>query len=179
MKKTLRLLSLVFLSACSHSTENEETLQENEEAFPSHFSTETDKFINAVFGDQGGTIRGFDLGDPKIKIKDMESLSLIDEADSTLAYSFESKDFELVDINYKFNAQEKLDGVQVDIYLNEEGQTNEMYTAIRKYFTLKFGPAAGNEPKETWPVNGGGSVSIKAVNHKIDHGLQINYYKAS
>ena len=173
----LSVLTALVLACNPKSQENMETSTMVEE--PAILSPYINDFINEVLGNSEETIRGINLGDPISKVKGLEKLELLEQTDSSLAYTFETPDDELVDIYYTAEKGTFINDVTIDLFLNNEKESEEMLTGLKHYFTLKYGQSSGNEDEPHWVIDDGDSLKVLQYDYKLDKGLRIQFFRSS
>ncbi len=164
------IIASIILACNSDKEEDQATV-----ALQEQVSIKTDSLVNKILGDEEGLIRGFDLGIPISKVKELENLEQFSETENELGYTFETKEDELVDIYYLYDYSQFLEEVQVDIYLNDDSTSSNVLEALTKYFTLKYGSPVSHNP-EIWKASKTDRVKVSQIKQKIDRGLQINFY---
>ena len=178
MKKFYLIILLAMLYGCGHQEESEtmtELETEEEEFVP--VSADTDELLNKIFGQGNAAFRGFNLGDNISDVYQKETLTLFEENEGELAYTYETDNFQMVDIYYRYNMEQKLDEIKIDLFLSNDSTAQKTQNALSTYFTLKYGKEVKAFPKGAqWNLNSEQSVKIENVSKGLDHGLQIAYF---
>lgn len=178
MKKLYILLITTALLSCGTSKEEETSIlleTEEEEFVP--VSAETDELLNKIFGQGNAAFRGFNLGDNISDVYQKESLTLFEENEGKLAYTYETANFQMVDIYYLYNREQKLDSIKVDLFLIDDSTAAKTQNALSTYFTLKYGKSIDEFTHGAqWNMKSGQNVKIENVSKGLDHGLVITYF---
>ncbi len=166
---------LVLITACSNPKE-EKPLEKLAHNAPQAEVTSSNKLLKRIIGDGGELIRGVKFGDDLAQIRANEKLSFFEEEADYIAFTFDTRNMETVDILYFKDENNQLNGLQLDIYLNTKESMSELLLAFTEYYSAKYGQATTDIGTPTWKIPGG-EVKIKTVINKLDHGLQVNYAK--
>ncbi len=167
---------LVLTLACSNPEEERpgEKLAQN---LPEQVVTSSNKLLTKIIGKGDGLIRGVKFGDDMFQIKASETISQFEEEADHVGFTFDTRNLETVDILYYQDNNQKLNGIQLDIYMNSEASGKDILKAFTEYYTALYGKPITDIGMPTWNLTNGGKVIIKPVINKFDHGLQINYVK--
>lgn len=138
----------------------------------------TQKLLKEIMGTGEGLLRGVKLGDPISEVKKNETLELFEEESSYVGYTFDSESLETVDILYMKDANQKVTGIQLDIYMNNNASNDSLKAAMANMFTTKYGKPSDTSDEAIWKIKPNGQVSIKTVQSKIDRGLEVKFTKS-
>lgn len=173
MKIKYSLLYLVLLGACSNpktsdNLENKALKPVEELVIPQ----QVNKVFNKILGNQERTFRGYDFGDDLRRIQESEVLEQFEDVKTHIGYSFDSPTMETVDILYFRDKDDRLQLINIDIYMNTEEASKQMLQAFTTYFNTKYGEPTIHIGTPTWETDDV-TVKIKMVRTKLDTGLQI------
>lgn len=165
---------LFFAIACSFDNSNE-TNDVSSSQDTIQIPSSTEALINDMLGSGEKTIRGFDLGDSISTVKLYENLEQFEETKELLGYTFEVSEFEIVDVLYLHDANEVINEVQLDIYLDSDTISAEMIAGLSLHFTQKYGKPSIEENQYTWTINTMDKVTVEDITTKLDRGLQVRF----
>lgn len=133
------------------------------------------ELLNTIVGTtEQGVIRGIGFGDPVSKVKSTEAFEMFEDSASHVGYTFETEQLETIDVLYYFTPTGRaVNRITVDVYLNSDPATRQLWETTRKRFTEKYGsPKDSKERQITWkkdPVR----VMISNVSDGKDYGLKF------
>jgi hypothetical protein len=178
MKIYYLILSL-FIIECS-SSEKTETVQVLSPPSAKNASTSNvQKLLHTIMGTGEGILRGIDFGDDISDVKKKEKAELFEEEESHIGYSFDSDNLETIDILYQKDKQNRVSGIELDIYMNTEVSNDSLKNELTKQFTSLYGKPLANAETPTWEIKSKGKVSIKVVKNKLDRGLEVKFIQIS
>ncbi len=82
-------------------------------------STNQSELLRTIIAPQGGDFRGFKFGDPLSKIKAEEKFELFEDSTDHVGFTYETENFEAIDILYYLDKNQALNSIRVDVYLND------------------------------------------------------------
>jgi hypothetical protein len=173
-----RLASLVILiltlSGCSQNQQEELTTEESEEIAEVTVlgDIESQKFLTEVIGNDAA-VRGFRFGTPIDSVLSNESLELFEDRPSHVGFVYERSTLESADILYLRDSQNKLIGVDIDIYLNTPESADALFATAKNHYNSLF----EKSPTDTliWLIKPNGYVKLSQVKKELDNGLEIKY----
>ncbi len=178
MKIYYLILSL-FIIECN-SSEKAETVQVLSPPSAKNASTSNvQKLLHTIMGTGEGMLRGIDFGDDISNVKKKEKAELFEEEESHIGYSFDSDNLETIDILYQKDKQNRVSGIELDIYMNTEVSNDSLKNELTKQFTSLYGQPLANAETPTWEIKSKGKVSIKVVKNKLDRGLEVKFIQIS
>jgi hypothetical protein len=178
MKIYYLILSL-FIVECS-SSEKAETVQVLSPTSLNNATTSNvKKLLNTIMGTGEGLLRGIQFGDAISDVKKKEKAELFEEEESHVGYSFDSDNLETVDILYEKDKQNRVSGIELDIYMNSDVSNDSLKNELTKQFTSLYGQPLANAEISTWEIKSKGKVSMKVVKNKLDRGLEIKFTQSS
>lgn len=136
-------------------------------------SSNQSELLKLVITPQGGDFRGFKFGDPLSKIKAEEKFELFEDSTDHVGYTHETENFEAIDILYYLDNNKALNGVRVDIYLNEANDAQSLYAQFDTYLSGKYAPDSKQGKRTTWKARSGMLVTLEDVSKGKDYGLRI------
>ncbi len=137
-------------------------------------STNQSELLKLIITPQRGNFRGFTFGDPLSKIKAEEKFELFEDSTNHVGYTHETENFEAIDILYYLDNNKALNGVRVDIDLNDANATQNLYNQFDTYLSGKYAPESKQAKRTTWKAKGGMLVSLEDVSKEKDFGLRIS-----
>ncbi len=126
-----------------------------------------------------GIIRGIAFGDPVGKVRASESrtaatFEMFEDSLRHVGYTFETDQLETIDVLYYFTPTGRMvNKITVDVYLNSDEATQQLWKAAKKNFTDKYGTPLEDKPRHlSWkkaPV----MVAMDEVSEGKDYGLKM------
>ncbi|WP_373511241.1 hypothetical protein, partial [Persicitalea sp.] len=121
-----------------------------------------------------GVIRGIFFGDPVGKVRAAETFEMFEDSLRHVGYTFETDQLETIDVLYYFAPTGRMvNKITVDVYLNSEETTQQLWQVAKKHFTKKYGtPREDKARRMSWeqaPVQ----VSVEEVSVGKDYGLKM------
>lgn len=174
----MRLLAGVILliltaTSCNYTeTEEEKPEQVIQENVTVLGDMESEKFLVEVIGNTG-IVRGFNFGVPIDSILKNESLELFEDRPSHVGFVYERSNFESADVLYLRDSQNKLIGVDIDVYLNTPESAEALFATTKNRYNAVF----EKSPTDTltWLIKPSGYIKVKKVKKELDNGLEIRY----
>jgi hypothetical protein len=178
----IRFLVLLLIAVSCNNPKSQKELQvvDTTLVMPKERAVSTSnvqKLLKDIMGTGEGLLRGVKFGDPISEVKKKETLELFEEEAEYVGYSFDTESLETVDILYMRDGSQKVNGVQVDIYMNTDASNDSLKTIMGNMFTTKYGKPTDNGEMQIWKIKPSSQVSIKAVKSKIDRGLEVRFSK--
>ncbi len=178
MKIYYFILALLII-ACSNPKKTETVEVLNPPSPKTATSSKVQKLLRTIMGTGEGLLRGIQFGDAIADVKKKEKAELFEEEDSHVGYSFDTDNFETVDIIYEKDKQNRVSGIGLDVYMNTDSSNDSLLNELSKQFTAQYGKPVSEAPMPTWEIKPNGKVSIKVVKNKLDRGLEIRYTQSS
>lgn len=178
MKICYFILTL-FIVACSNPKKTETVEVLSPPSPKTATSSNVQRLLSTIFGTGEGLLRGIQFGDAIVDVKKKEKAELFEEEETHVGYSFDTDNLETVDILYEKDKQNRVSGIELDIYMNTDASNDTLKNELSKQFTTLYGqPLAGTEIP-TWEIKPKGKVSIKVVKNKLDRGLEVKFTQSS
>lgn len=119
--------------------------------------------------------RGIKLGDSIATVRATEKASLFESDASHLGYTLEFPNLESVDMLYRTGNGKTVNGIDVDLYLNDVNSATAYQNELKKYFDARYKPAGA---ADTWLGENRETISLKNVSKGKDYGLKIKFAPA-
>ncbi|MDP5120010.1 MAG: hypothetical protein NWQ46_00330 [Spirosomaceae bacterium] len=168
------VILILVLLGCRKSEEENVITEDNEiaEEITVLGDIESQKFLTEVIGNQV-FVRGFEFGTPIDSVLRNESLELFEDRPSHVGFMYERSTLESADILYLRDSQNKLIGVDIDVYLNSPESADALLATAKNHYNSLF----EKSPKDslTWLIKTGGYIQVSQVKKELDNGLEIKY----
>ena len=183
---SLRLLLWVcllgtFATGCrtKTTTDEEATLPTDSAAIrdptSSAINSNQSELLNTIVGaSDEGIIRGIAFGDPVSKVKATESFEMFEDSLRHVGFTFETEQLETIDVLYYFTPIGRtINKITVDIYLNSETATRQLWSSAEKQFTDKYGTPLEAKPRRiVWKKNPV-QATMEEVSEGKDYGMKL------
>ena len=171
---------LILLTIACSNQKKTETLEVLNPPSPKTATTSNvQKLLRTIMGTGEGLLRGIQFGDAIADVKKKEKAELFEEEETHVGYSFDTDNLETVDILYEKDKQNRVSGIELDIYMNTDTSNDSLKNELIKQFTTKYGQPIADVEMPTWEIKPKGKVSIKVVKNKLDRGLEVRYTQNS
>lgn len=171
---------LILLTIACSNPKKTETLEVLNPPSPKTATTSNvQKLLRTIMGTGEGLLRGIQFGDAIADVKKKEKAELFEEEETHVGYSFDTDNLETVDILYEKDKQNRVSGIELDIYMNTDTSNDSLKNELIKQFTTKYGQPIADVEMPTWEIKPKGKVSIKVVKNKLDRGLEVRYTQNS
>jgi hypothetical protein len=185
LKKLLILTVIVSISyACNSKTENEKDVAESDSvalASPeqSELNSNQSDLLKTVLGKDTpeSIIRGVSFGDPVSKVKATETFEMFEETADHLGYTMETPQLESIDVQYFITKDKKVNKISVDVYLNSEDATKQLWNAGKTHFSEIYATPKEYSNILTWSKNSV-RVNMEDVSKGKDFGLKFEFFPA-
>lgn len=137
-------------------------------------STNQSELLKLIISPQGGDFRGFKLGDPLSKIKAEEKFELFEDSTTHVGFTYETENFEAIDILYYLDNNKALSSIRVDVYLNDAAAVRNLSEQFDTYLSGKYTPEKKGAKSSDWQGKGGLSIVLKDVSKGKDFGLRLS-----
>lgn len=178
MKIYYLILSLLII-ACSNPKKTETVEVLNPPSPKTATTSNVQKILRTIMGTGEGLLRGIQFGDAIADVKKKEKAELFEEVEDHVGFSFDTDNLETVDILYEKDKQNRVSGIELDIFMNTDASNDSLKNELTKQFTTKYGQPIANAEIPTWEIKPKGTVSIKVVKNKLDRGLEVRYTQNS
>lgn len=177
--KICYFILILFIIACSNPKKTETVEVLNPPLPKTATTSNVQKLLRTIMGTGEGLLRGIQFGDAITDVKKKEKAELFEEEESHVGYSFDTDNLETVDILYEKDKQNRVSGIELDIYMNTDASNDSLKNELTKQFTTKYGQPIADAEIPTWEIKPKGKVSIKVVKNKLDRGLEVRYNQNS
>ncbi len=131
--------------------------------------------LNTILGDgDDGILRGITFGDPVGKVKATEQFEMFEDSLSHAGFTYETEQLETIDVLYYFSPKARqVDKITVDVYLNSETATRQLWNSAKRRFTDRYGkPTKEISRRIEWkkdPIK----ARLEEVSDGKDYGLKM------
>lgn len=131
-----------------------------------------------------GIIRGISFGDDVGKVRASESraaetraaepFEMFEDSLRHVGYTFETDQLETIDVLYYFTPTGRMvNKITVDVYLNSEEATQQLWQAAKKRFTDQYGAPLEDKPRHLSWKKAPAQVTMDEVSEGKDYGLKM------
>ena len=177
--RLIYLLCILFcflLVACSEQPPKEQTdttvdTTESKMAFTDYSA----KFQRIVKSEEG-FIRGVQFGDELEEVITKEDTIPLEDSTNYVSFTIalDDKEDEITDVLYYFDKDKKINGIRLDVYLDNKSAVDSLYWEFNQYFSTRYGSPVIKEQKTiAWNGADNTKVVMKDVGIKESPGLQI------
>lgn len=166
---------ILFILACSNPNETQKVEVSVPAPPAAPASSNVQNLARTIMGTGEGLLRGVKFGDSIEEVKKKETVELFEEENSHVGYSFDTDNLETVDILYERDSQNRVSGIELDIYMNTDGTNESLKQELSNLFSVRYGKPVSEDPILVWKIKPTGQVSIKVVKNKLDRGLEIRF----
>lgn len=177
--KIYYFILILLIIACSNPKKTETVEVLNPPLNKTATTSNVQKLLRTIIGTGEGLLRGIQFGDAITDVKNKEKAELFEEEETHIGYSFDTDNLETVDILYEKDTQNRVSGIELDIYMNTDASNDSLKKELTKHFTTQFGQPIADTETPTWAIKPKGTVSIKVVKNKLDRGLEVRYSQKS
>jgi len=137
----------------------------------------SNRMARLMGADNEATFRTVNLGDPIAEVKAKEKAELFEDDANHVGYTIEYSTLESADILYYRDKQQKVNKIEVDLYLNNRQSVTEFSKELTAYLSGRFGKESQQNGVTVW--NGRDAVaSLKDVSKGKDFGLKLTFLPA-
>lgn len=128
--------------------------------------------LNKLLEPKEKDFRGFQFGDNRQKILSEENFSQFEESEKHIGFTFDSPNLETIDVLYYFDANDALERIQVDVYVNSEKVQAELEAGLKDYFSNLHGTAQTQIGTLLWR-DVSSVIKLQAIHSKLDKGIKL------
>ncbi len=177
----LSMLLGIFLVGCQTktSTNDDPTLPTDSpttgESAANSINSAASALLKTIVGTSDeGVIRGIAFGDPVGKVRATESFEMFEDSLRHVGYTFETDQLETIDVLYYFTPTGRMvNKITVDVYLNSEEATQQLWKAARKRFTEKYGEPQEEKSRHISWEKAPAQITMDEVSEGKDYGLKL------
>ncbi len=174
-KLSLFLIVLFGMLACQEPTKKVESNPVQSTTIEADSS-----LLQSILASETKGLRGISIGDSITEVMRTEKAVLsedsVDYKGFTQNFSDTSTD-EFADILYKTDENGKVKNITIDVFLNEQAQTDKLIIECRDYYIKKYGNPIEKKLELVWKMPDGAELSLKDVSIKQAPGMQLRLRK--
>lgn len=159
--------------ACSSNTQSDKTATDSTAVSQTTPSEAAEILLTEQLTNLGLTTeshwRGISLGDPIATVRSTEKATLFESDAKHLGYTLEFPNLESADILYQLDAKQTVNGIEVDLYLNDAKAVGSYQTDLKQYFDARYKANGAN----TWQGASKETITLRDVSKGKDFGLKI------
>ena len=164
-------------STTEQTAEQQKPALENDKAAPNSapvVNSNQSELLKTIVGAAGeGFFRGLNFGDPIDKIKATEKFELFEDSTDHVGFTYETENFEAVDVLYYLDKNQTIKNIRVDAYLNSPLAVRGLQDQFETYLSGRF----RNEKKEgkttIWKGANNVYITLEDVSKGKDYGLRL------
>lgn len=131
------------------------------------------KLANKIFNKSEGVFRGFEFGHDLDEIIVKEKFKVFEREKDYVGVSYSNSKMETIDILYFKNIFNKLEKIQVDVFLNTEQDSNQLFDYVFHQIFEKHGFPIPIKLGFCWNRANEPKISLSKVNNKIEQGILL------
>lgn len=144
---------------------------------PIRVSPNIKKLFDKIIGPNSSFFRGFHLGIEMKEIKTKEKFKLFQKETDYVGYSYENSNFEMVDILYFEDVFNRLNKIHVDIFMNDEKSSSELYNLLFTHFEQAHGTPKKYKDQQVFVNEEYGTVRLTLMISSVENGMSIEFSK--
>lgn len=183
--KRLALLGIIVgLSSCGSSNDGSEDeaaaldslIGKTAPAPVDDLNSDQSSLLDLALGEyEDGRTRGVSLGDHVNDVKSKETFAIFEELPGSVGYSVDTEQLETIDVVYYYGADQKVNRIGIDIYLNSVASMNDLWSIATRRL-IKVYPHTTTLSESTIQLSGKkGKVVVEKVSDDLDHGLKLSF----
>lgn len=187
LKNGIALLAMVLLASACDTKTNEKTEAAADsvvlhEPAPSDLNSDQSALLKTILGPAeqnpaGVVLRGIAFGDAIAKVKATETFDMFEETPDHLGYTSETAQLETIDVQYFLTPEKKVNKITIDVYLNSQEATKQLWNASKQYFSEAYSAPKEESKKIIWN-NKTIRVDMEDVSEGKDYGLKFQFFPA-
>ncbi len=131
------------------------------------------KLANKIFDKSEGVFRGFEFGQDLDEIIAKEKFKVFEREKDYVGVSFSNSKMETIDILYFKNIFNKLEKIQVDVFLNSEQDSNQLFDYVFHQIFENHGFPIPIKHGYCWTRANEPKISLSKVKNKIEQGILL------
>ncbi len=135
------------------------------------------KLTKKIFDSADGIFRGFSFGQDLDEIISKERFKVFEREKEYIGVSFTNSKMETIDILYFKSVFNKLEKIQVDVFMNTEKDSDDLFNAFFFKIFEKNGYPIPIKDGFCWNRESEPKVSLIKVKHKLEQGVQLVFEK--
>lgn len=172
-------VSAIWVGSCD--TKNQQAGEEEKPAVDTSAGVTTEvpntsqsELLRTVLGKAGGNFRGLNFNDPISKVKELETFELFEDSTDHVGFTYETENFEAIDVLYYLDKNQLLNGIRVDVYLNDANSVKGLWSQFETYLSGKYAIDKKQGKVAFWKDKGGRMVKLEDVSKGKDFGLRLS-----
>lgn len=137
----------------------------------------TGKLTNKIFDSSEGVFRGFEFGQDLDEIISKERFKVFEREKEYVGVSFTNSKMETIDILYFKSVFNKLEKIQVDVFMNTEKDSDDLFDAFFYKIFEKNGYPIPIKDGFCWNRETEPKVSLTKVKNKLEQGVLLVFEK--
>jgi hypothetical protein len=117
--------------------------------------------------------RGINLGEDFQEVLSKEKFKVFEKEQNYVGVSYNSPDFETLDILYFKDVFNRLEKIQIDIFMNSDANNEDLFDLLFNHFTQKHGFASTLKDGYQWTLDSGQKLTFQKVKNDLEQGLLI------
>jgi hypothetical protein len=135
------------------------------------------KLAAKLFDSSEGVFRGFEFGQDLDEVISKEKFKVFEKEKEHIGVSSTNSKMETIDILYFRNIFNKLEKIQVDIFLNSEKESEELFDVIFYQIFEKHGFPIPKKSGFLWNREQEPKISLTKVKNKVEQGVLLVFEK--
>ena len=174
------LLVAIGLASCdpktAQNTEQSPALKDSVATAPNPVvSSNQSELLKTIVGSTSdGFFRGLNFGDPVSKIKATEKFELFEDSTDHVGYTYETENFEAIDVLYYLDKNQTIKGFRVDSYLNSSAAVRGLWDQFDTYLSGRFQNDKKSSKVSVWRGANGVSIQLEDVSKGKDFGIRLS-----
>ena len=176
---SLLITGIIFLNSCQTQTKEEVETTADSVAISNpnqeELNSDQSALLQEVLGSsKEGVIRGIPFRTHLSKVKSIESYEMFEELPDHVGFTHETDQLETIDVLYMLSAEKVVKQIKVDVYLNSEAATQQLWNSAKSAFTEKYGSPEIKGKIITWK-KGELIVDMEDKSEGKDFGLNFQF----
>ena len=135
------------------------------------------KLTNKIFDSADGIFRGFSFGQDLDEIISKERFKVFEREKEYVGVSFTNSKMETIDILYFKSVFNKLEKIQVDVFMNTEKDSDDLFDAFFYKIFERNGYPIPIKDGFCWNRETEPTVSLTKVKNKLEQGVLLVFEK--
>ena len=139
-------------------------------------NSDQSQLLQTILGNSSeGIIRGIAFGDPVSKVKASESFEMFEDTANHLGFTLDTEQLETIDVQYFNGSDRRVNKITVDVYLNSEAATQQLWNASKTHFTERYATPVEDSPRRLVWKKAPVYLTLENVSVGKDHGLKLTF----
>ena len=121
-----------------------------------------------------GFFRGLNFGDPVSKIKATETFELFEDKTDSVGYTYETENFESIDVLYLLDSKRNIKQIQIDVYVNSVSALNSLWDQFDTYLSGRFRNDKKTKKWAFWKGDNNVYVKLENISKGKDFGIKLS-----